>query len=97
MGCAGTQFWAELAGDYKPKPRVYLAAAEAFDLPPGECMMLAAASHKGDLTAPAALGLRTAAVARPNEFGPDTAETTPKVPVDIAASNLEDLADKLGA
>src|SRR5262249_19045584 len=25
----------EIAGDYKPKPRVYLAAAEAFDLPPG--------------------------------------------------------------
>ncbi len=23
---------AEIAGDYKPKPRVYLAAAEAFDL-----------------------------------------------------------------
>ncbi len=26
---------AEIAGDYKPKPRVYLAAAEAFDLSPG--------------------------------------------------------------
>jgi 2-haloacid dehalogenase len=25
----------EIAGDYKPRPRVYLAAAEAFDLPPG--------------------------------------------------------------
>ena len=29
---------AETAGDYKPKPRVYLAACAAFDLPPGECM-----------------------------------------------------------
>jgi 2-haloacid dehalogenase len=26
----------EIAGDYKPKPRVYLASCEAFDLPPGE-------------------------------------------------------------
>jgi 2-haloacid dehalogenase len=59
---------AEIAGDYKPKPRVYLAAAEAFDLPPGECMMVAA--HTSDLMAAAKLGLRTGHVARPNERGP---------------------------
>ena len=35
---------AEIAGDYKPKPRVYLAAAEALDLAPPECMMVAAAA-----------------------------------------------------
>ena len=35
---------AEVAGDYKPKPRVYLAAAEALDLPPQQCMMVAAHS-----------------------------------------------------
>jgi 2-haloacid dehalogenase len=33
---------AEIAGDYKPKPRVYLAACEAFDLDPAQCMMVAA-------------------------------------------------------
>ena len=38
---------AETAGDYKPKPRVYLAACEAFDLAPGDCMMIAA--HSNDL------------------------------------------------
>jgi 2-haloacid dehalogenase len=32
----------EIAGDFKPKPRVYLAACEAFDLAPGDCMMIAA-------------------------------------------------------
>src|SRR4029077_16004759 len=32
----------EIVGDYKPKPRVYLAAAEALDLPPHDCMMVAA-------------------------------------------------------
>lgn len=86
---------AEVAGDYKPKPRVYLAACEAFDLPPGDCMMVAA--HTNDLQAAAKQGLRTAHIARPNERGPGTGEAAPKAPVDIAASSLEDLAAKLGA
>jgi 2-haloacid dehalogenase len=85
---------AELAGDYKPKPRVYLAAAEAFDLAPADCMMVAA--HISDLRAAAALGLRTTHVARPNERGPGKGEAAPGEPVDIAATSLEDLAAKLG-
>ena len=85
---------AEVAGDYKPKPRVYLAACEAFDLPPSECAMVAA--HSGDLAAAAASGLRTAHIARPNEHGPGKGETKPTVPVDYAAANLEELATKLG-
>src|SRR5262249_62040681 len=59
---------AEIAEDYKPKPRVYLRACEAFDLLPGDCMMVAA--HSRDLAHAAALGLRTAHIARPNEHGP---------------------------
>jgi len=85
---------AETAGDYKPKPRVYLAACEALDLPPGDCMMVAA--HTNDLLAAAKCGLRTGHIARPNERGPDTGEAAPKAPVDVAASSLEDLAGKLG-
>ena len=85
---------AEVAGDYKPKPRVYLAAAEAFGLEPGECMMVAA--HSNDLAAAAACGLRTTHVARPNEYGPGKGEPAPTVPVDYAARSFEDLADKLG-
>ena len=54
---------AEIAGDFKPKPRVYLAACEAFDLAPAECMMVAA--HSSDLSAAAACGLRTGHIARP--------------------------------
>jgi 2-haloacid dehalogenase len=84
---------AEIAGDYKPKPRVYLAAAEAFDLPPAQCMMVAA--HTNDLLAAAKLGLRTGHIARPNERGPGRGETAPKEAVDIAATSLEDLAGKL--
>ena len=85
---------AEIAGDYKPKPRVYLAAAAAFDLPPEATMMVAA--HSKDLAAAAATGLRTAHVARPNEKGIGRGEAAPAVPVDYAVKSLEDLAEKLG-
>ncbi len=85
---------AEIAGDYKPKPKVYLAAAAAFDLAPDACMMVAA--HSKDLAAAAALGLRTAHVARPNEHGPGRGELAPTVPVDFVVKSLEELAEKLG-
>ncbi|HKD25144.1 MAG TPA: haloacid dehalogenase type II [Xanthobacteraceae bacterium] len=85
---------AEIAGDYKPKPRVYLAAAEALDLAPDACMMVAA--HTSDLTHAAACGLRTAHIARPNEKGPGKGETAPSAPVDLAAGSLLELADRLG-
>jgi 2-haloacid dehalogenase len=84
----------EIAGDFKPKPRVYLSACETFDLAPGDCMMVAA--HSNDLAAAAANGLRTGHIARPNEHGPGRGETTPRVPVDVAAPNLEALAAALG-
>jgi 2-haloacid dehalogenase len=85
---------AEIAGDYKPKPRVYLAAAAAFDLPPEATMMVAA--HSNDLAAAAATGLRTAHVTRPNEKGAVRGEAAPTVPVDYAVKSLEELAEKLG-
>src|SRR5215470_5708223 len=85
---------AEVAGDYKPKPRVYLASAAAFDLAPADCMMVAA--HTSDLAAAAACGLRTAHVARPDERGPGRGEAAPSIAVDIAANGLEDLAGRLG-
>ena len=84
---------AETAGDYKPKPRVYLSACEAFDLPPDACMMVAA--HTSDLLAAAKCALRTAHIARPNERGPGKGEAQPQAKVDVAASSLEDLADRL--
>jgi len=84
---------AEIAGDYKPKPRVYLAACEALSLKPEQCMMVAA--HSNDLAAAGAVGLRTAHVSRPDEFGPGTGEAGPTVPVDIAVKSFEALAEKL--
>jgi 2-haloacid dehalogenase len=84
----------EIAGDFKPKPRVYHPACEAFDLAPGDCMMIAA--HSSDLAHAAKNGLRTGHIARPNEHGPGKGETAPSVPVDVAGGSLEDLAGKLG-
>ncbi len=86
---------ADISRDYKPKPRLYLDAAEAFDLRPEDCML--AACHSSDLAVAAALGLHTAHIARPNEHGPGKGESGPSVLVDIAAADLRALADTLGA
>jgi 2-haloacid dehalogenase len=86
---------AEIAGDYKPKPRVYLASAEALSLEPSQCMMVAA--HSGDLQAAAAVGLRTAFVARVDEFGPGKGEAASTRKVDLSARSFLELADALSA
>jgi 2-haloacid dehalogenase len=85
---------AEFARDYKPKPIVYLSAAEAFDCAPAVTMMVAA--HSSDLAAARACGLQTAFVARPNEHGPGRGETAPAGPVDLAVPDLGALATALG-
>jgi 2-haloacid dehalogenase len=85
---------ADLARDYKPKAAVYLAAVDAFNLKPHECMMCAA--HSSDLKAAADNGLRTAFIARPKEH-PGIAESAPQGTVDIISHSTEDLAAQLGA
>jgi 2-haloacid dehalogenase len=84
---------AEIAQDYKPDAKVYQASAAALDLPPARCMMVAA--HSSDLAAAAALGFKTAHVARPSECGPGRGEINPAVSVDVAATSLIDLAERL--
>jgi len=84
----------EIAGDFKPKPRIYLAACEALNLTPRECMMVAA--HTRDLVSAAQCGLQTAHTARVNEYGPNTGEAGPTAKVDYAAKDLADLATQLG-
>ena len=85
---------ADLARDYKPKAVVYLAAVEAFDLEPRECMMYAA--HSDDLRAAAACGLRTAFIARPQER-PGVSESAAKYSADVLSTSALDLANQLGA
>jgi 2-haloacid dehalogenase len=87
-----TVLGSEIARDFKPKPRVYLASVEALNLTPAEVMMVAA--HSDDLHSAATNGLKTAHVARPQEH--PGAEDGPKTKVDFAARSMEDLADKLG-
>ena len=83
---------AEIAGAYKPDPRVYLASVAALGLEPAEVMMVAA--HNGDLQAAAGCGLRTAFVARPREHGPgQTTDLHADGDVDIEAGDLVALAD----
>jgi 2-haloacid dehalogenase len=80
---------AEIARDYKPNPAVYDAACAAFDLPPGDCAMVAA--HTKDLLAAAERGLKTIHVARPNENGPGRGESKPGAPVDFAVRDLAEV------
>jgi 2-haloacid dehalogenase len=87
---------AELVRHYKPDKEVYLSAAEFLGLNVGEVMMVAA--HLGDLRAAKGLGLRTAFVPRPLEFGPDrTGDTTPDGSADVSARDFNDLAVQLDA
>jgi 2-haloacid dehalogenase len=82
---------AEIARDFKPKPRVYLSAAAAFALSPEECMMVAA--HSADLRAAKETGLMTAFVARPSEA--PGKESAPSTPMDVVANSFDELAEKL--
>ena len=86
---------AEFARVYKMQPDAYLRSCAAFDLPPGECLMCAA--HERDLAAAASVGMRTAFIHRPDEFGPGKGGALPHEPVDLIVKSATELADKLGA
>jgi 2-haloacid dehalogenase len=88
---------AELARHYKPDPEVYRSAADFLDLAANEVMMVAA--HLNDLRAAKAVGLRTAFVVRPSEFGDSTTHRPDLVAdqsVDVSARDFIDLATRLG-
>ena len=88
---------AELFGHYKPDPEVYLGAAKLLGPAPAQVMMVAA--HVDDLKAAKKLGLKTALVTRPLEYGPqrkaDTAQDGVGV-ADVTATDFMDLAAQLG-
>lgn len=85
---------AEIAQHYKPDPEAYLTAVDLLGLNPNQVMMVAA--HNGDLRAAAAVGLRTAFVARPTEYGPNqTNDLKADATIDVSANDFNDLADKL--
>ena len=87
---------AELVRHYKPDHEVYESAAAFLDLPRDRVMMVAA--HLGDLRAAKQVGLRTAFVARPHEYGPNgKPDLKPDSSVDVSATDFNDLASQLGA
>jgi 2-haloacid dehalogenase len=87
---------AELVRHYKPDREVYQSAADLLDLRPADVMMVAA--HLGDLRAAKAVGLRTAFVTRPLEFGPSgKPDLKGDASVDVSARDFNDLAAQLGA
>lgn len=76
--------------------RAFASAAELLDLTPGDVMMVAA--HLGDLRAAKGVGLRTAFVPRPREYGPTrTPDLKADSSVDVPANDFNDLAAQLGA
>lgn len=85
-------FSTELFKSFKPHPSTYLGACELLGLPPGEVMMCAA--HNGDLAAAKALGLRTAFIARPQEYG-TARDARPTGEWDISVGSLTELAERL--
>lgn len=86
---------AELVKHYKPDREVYEMAVNLLGLEPSQVMM--AAAHKYDLLAAKAVGLKTAFVHRPLEFGPEgKLDLTPDPAFDMIAAGFDDLADQLG-
>jgi 2-haloacid dehalogenase len=86
---------AELSRHYKPDAEVYQMAARLLDLRPDQVMMVAA--HPEDLQAAKKVGFKTAFVARPLEHGPDQKPHAAPANVDVNATDILDLAEKLGA
>jgi 2-haloacid dehalogenase len=87
---------AELFRHYKPDPEAYLGCADLLGVAPGELILVAA--HPSDLRAARDAGLRTAYVARPQEYGPN--QRPPRMDdgeFDFTATDFVDLAEQLGA
>jgi 2-haloacid dehalogenase len=85
----------ELFGTYKPDPAAYLGAVRLLGLDPGQLMLVAA--HPADLRGAAAVGLKTAYVPRPEEWGPGgRAPEPPELAPDVVAADFLALADALG-
>jgi 2-haloacid dehalogenase len=86
---------AENARCYKPRPEVYRTALDLLGVRPDEALMTAA--HNYDLAAAQALGLRTAFVPRPLEYGPgQTTDLVAEGKWDVVVDSVDELAAALG-
>ncbi|HWW88955.1 MAG TPA: haloacid dehalogenase type II [Vicinamibacterales bacterium] len=86
---------AELVRHYKPDREVYQSAADFLNLQTSDVVMVAA--HLGDLRAAKTVGLKTAFVTRPAEYGSNgRADLEPDSSVDVSAKDFNDLAGQFG-
>ena len=80
---------------FKPDKEVYLGAVDLFGGKAGTVML--AAAHNGDLAAARRFGLKTAFIARPNEYGPGQKnDLEAESDWDIITDSIEGVADALG-
>ena len=85
---------AELAQTYKPDPQAYLVSMDMLGLEPSQCLMVAA--HNDDLRQAATLGMNTAFIARPTEYGDrQTVDFHAEEAWDLDCSSIVDLANRL--
>jgi 2-haloacid dehalogenase len=88
-------FSAEQVRAYKPDPRVYRMACEGLGLEPSAVTMVAA--HGYDLEAARSVGMGTAFVARPLEWGSGGGvDREPGSSFDLEVDDFEELATQLG-
>ncbi len=85
---------AELAQRYKRDLDCYRYNVALLDRPMFKVMMVAA--HPGELDAVSHLGMKTAFVYRPYEFGDHGQSLAPNQQVDLACAGLDELATVLG-
>ena len=86
---------AETARAYKPLPEAYLSAARLLNLEPEQLML--AAAHNDDLAAAQKVGLATAFVPRPVEYGPSqTKDRRAEGDWNVVAADFDDLAARMG-
>jgi len=86
---------AELARHYKTDEEAYLTAVDLLDEDPDDVCMVAC--HEVDLEGAREVGLRTASVHRPDEWGADADDSKPDAGADdYVADDIVDLADQLG-
>jgi 2-haloacid dehalogenase len=88
-------FGSDLFRHFKPDPEAYLGVAKLMDLEPGQVML--GAAHNNDLAAARRCGLMTAFFPRPTEYGPhQKRDYQAEQDWDVVATDIEDMATKLG-
>lgn len=84
----------QMIGIYKPHPEAYQTALDWLGLSPQEALMVAC--HNFDLNAAQDVGMRTAFVRRPDEWGPmGPPDPNPNRDYDLVVDGFEQLVERL--